>query len=452
MDFNNFDFSNSSIIKPPTQQQREELNHNSLEEQKLILIDSRDRNINLYPKNNDFVIELDEPINDVSELELVSANMPTNAYNINEHNNRLYFFINTKPDDFNTYDKVKAHNMQQNGTIDNVDNESLYDTEGKIDRSKVFYIKLIPNYYSPADLVKYLRFNNHYVYKLSNDGTNNDTHLNKVATFFISNNKYNKYNILIFLNDTTLPPANMSSEYIFTGPEPAIASQSTVDAIKNSIIFAGDKTTYNGKSMYNYLPNSAHDILGFDSNYGFSKEFKKTNNEYLRNNYVLQLYPIPPVADRADLNAYYDFKGQLHYTDNTANITRSINGVKTVLTTSDAENAYVNISNTMASNKVNDYVLLHLPNLPTMTNKIASNNIVQNAYTKLHLGTGSTRNVFFGRIKAFTNVYGLNPTIKLSKIHIKLTDYNGNLFDFNNSNFTLTFSIMHNKQPKFYNY
>ena len=106
----------------------------------------------------------------------------------------------------------------------------------------------------------------------------------------------------------------------------------------------------------------------------------------------------------------------------------------------------------MSSNKVNEYVLLHLPSLPTMVNKIASNNIVQNAYTKLHLGTGSTRNVFFGRIKAFTNVYMLNPSVKLSRLHIKLTDYNGNLFDFNNFNFTLTFSIMYNKQPKFYNY
>ncbi len=451
MDFNNFDFSNSSIIKPPTQQQREELNHNSLEEQKLILIDSRDRNINLYPKNNDFVIELDEPINDVSELELVSANMPTNAYNINEHNNRLYFFINTKPLDFNTYDKVNARNMQQDGTIDNVDNESLYDTEGEINRSKVFYIKIIPNNYSPTDIVKYLRYNNHYVYKLSNDDTNNDTHLPKVATFFIGNNNSNKYNILIFLNDTPLTTPNISSKYIFTGPEPAVTSQSINNAMKNCIIFAGDKTTYNGKSMYNYLPNSAHDILGFDSNYGFSKEFKTgINNEYLMNNYDLQ--PFIGITNQQDLNKHLGFEGQDHYANDGTTFSRSIGGVSAEFTIAHAANAYVNISNTMASNKVNDYVLLHLPNLPTMTNKIASNNIVQNAYTKLHLGTGTTRNVFFGRIKAFTNVYTLNPSIKLSKIHIKLTDYNGNLFDFNNSNFTLTFSIMHNKQPKFYNY
>ena len=82
MDFNNFDFSNSAIIKPPTTEERNQHNNDSLIEQKLIMIDSRDRNVDLYPKNNDFIIELDEPINDVSELELVSANMPINSYNV----------------------------------------------------------------------------------------------------------------------------------------------------------------------------------------------------------------------------------------------------------------------------------------------------------------------------------------------------------------------------------
>ena len=35
MDFNNFDFSNSTIIKPPTQAERELYNNDSLIEQKL---------------------------------------------------------------------------------------------------------------------------------------------------------------------------------------------------------------------------------------------------------------------------------------------------------------------------------------------------------------------------------------------------------------------------------
>ena len=169
-------------------------------------------------------------------------------------------------------------------------------------------------------------------------------------------------------------------------PPQQLLSQFTADAIKNCIIFAGDKTTYDGKSMYNYLPNSAHDIFGFDSNYGFLKEFKNgINNKHLMNNYDLQLSPIPHTADTVALNKFYGFPDDTHYTGTGDSITKTINNVVTIFTTANVANAYVNISNTMACNKVNDYVLLHLPSLPTMANKIASNNIVQNAYTKLHL-------------------------------------------------------------------
>jgi len=432
MDFNNFDFSNSAVIKPPTKEERNLHNNDSLIEQKLIMIDSRDRNIDLYPKNNDFIIELDEPINDVSELELVSANMPINSYNINEHNNRLYFFVNTVSDFSKTYDHA--------------DND-LYNSDGSVKKNKIFYIKMIPNNYpNSKSITDYLKFNNHYVYNLE---TNNRT--GKIAAFYISYNSLSsKYNILIFTGGN-YGTGGVISDYICHNVFTIDPNLTTADAIKNSIIFRGDKVTYNGKTMYNYLPNSAHEIFGFDLNYGFiNTEYTSSKLSNSLHDYILYLEP-QNVSDPGafDYNSYYAAPYSI-YTQNAGDVIRTVNGVTATLDI-DVYSS-INISNTMATNKVNEYVLLHLPSLPTMANKIASNNIVQNAYTKLHLGTGSTRNVFFGRIKAFTNVYMLKPSVKLSKLHIKLTDYNGNLFDFNNFNFTLTFSIMYNKQPKFYNY
>lgn len=436
MDFNNFDFSNSAIIKPPTKEERNQHNNDSVIEQKLILIDSRDRNINLYPNNNDFVIELDEPINDVSELELVSANMPINSYNINEHNNRLYFFENTI-DNVTQFPKAYDH----------TDNAGLYDSDGKVKADKIYYIKMIPNNYpNPKSITDYLKFNNHYVYSLE---TNQIT--GTIAAFYVSyNNLSSKYNILIFTGGDY--SGSMLSEYICHNKFDPPVNLTTAVAEKNSIIFRGDKITYNGKTMYNYLPNSAHEIFGFDLNYGFS-EYNDNKLSRAYYNYNLSLDPdFDGLITTAALNLHYDAPSDnpCYSIDGSNIITRKIKGVNANLDST--KNIYINISNTMATNKVNEYVLLHLPSLPTMANKIASNSIVQNAYTKLHLGTGSTRNVFFGRIKAFTNVYMLKPSVKLSRIRIKLTDYNGNLFDFNNFNFTLTFSIMYNKQPKFYNY
>ena len=432
MDFNNFDFSNSSIIKPPTKEERNEHNIDNLIEQKLIMIDSRDRNTSLYEKNNDFIIELDEPINDVSEIELVSANLPINSYNINEHNNRLYFFVNSVSDFSKTYDHT--------------DND-LYNSDGTIKKDKIFYIKMIPNNYpNSKSITDYLRFNNHYVYRLDNN-----QRTGKIAAFFISyNNLSSKYNILIFTGGNYGTGGVISDYICHNNFNSNNISLTTTDAIKNSIIFRGDKITYNSKTMYNYLPNSAHEIFGFDLNYGFiNTEYNDSKLSKALHDYILYLEPQNVTNFGAfDYDNYYNAPYDI-YSQSAGDVIRTVNGVTATLDLD--KYSSINISNTIATNKVNEYVLLHLPNFPTMNNKISSNKIVQNAYTKLHFGTG-TRNIFFGRIKSFTNVYNFNPSIKLSKIHIKITDYNGNPYDFNNSNFTLTFAIIYNKQPKYYKY
>ena len=84
-----------------------------------------------------------------------------------------------------------------------------------------------------------------------------------------------------------------------------------------------------------------------------------------------------------------------------------------------------------------------MDNLNIYYNKVTNNNLIQNAFAKLHFGQGGTRSIFFGRIKNFTNLYDINPSITLTKLDIKITDYYGNLFDFNNYDFTLTFSVSH---------
>ena len=309
---------------------------------------------------------------------------------------------------------------------------------------------MIPNHYpNPKSITEYLKFNNHYVYRLSDN-----QRTGKLASFYIVHSESaNKYNILIFTGTYDTDQDSFISEYICTTNFTSEQQVLVDDPKLNSIVFRGDKISYNHKTMYNYLPNSANELFGFDLNYGFiSNEYNEDVLNGILMDYDLHHYPQDYENPIALANFYGTNKN--YYTNSNNLIIKNINNVVAKLDTNGLQvsSLQINISNTMATYKVNEYVLLHLPSLPTMANKIASNNIVQNAYTKLHLGTGSTRNVFFGRIKAFTNVYMLKPSVKLSKLHIKLTDYNGNLFDFNNFNFTLTFSIMYNKQPKFYNY
>lgn len=110
------------------------------------------------------------------------------------------------------------------------------------------------------------------------------------------------------------------------------------------------------------------------------------------------------------------------------------------------------IATTSLNFSQNDYILLHLENFERFEGRISNNNAVKNAYAKLHLGNG-TRNVFFGRIKAFTNALSMNPTLqKLDRFDIKFTDYYGNLYDFNNGDLSLTFAITYKSQPGYFDF
>lgn len=56
-----------------------------------IVIDSRDRNHDLFPNSNNYQIEFDNVLRSVISVELVSAELPIVQYNINSNNNILHF-------------------------------------------------------------------------------------------------------------------------------------------------------------------------------------------------------------------------------------------------------------------------------------------------------------------------------------------------------------------------
>ena len=56
-----------------------------------MVVDSRDRNHDLFPNPNNYHIEIDNELRDILAIELISAELPAVQYNINENNNLLYF-------------------------------------------------------------------------------------------------------------------------------------------------------------------------------------------------------------------------------------------------------------------------------------------------------------------------------------------------------------------------
>uniref|UniRef100_A0A6C0I7T8 DUF5901 domain-containing protein n=1 Tax=viral metagenome TaxID=1070528 RepID=A0A6C0I7T8_9ZZZZ len=62
-----------------------------------IIIDSRQRNYNLYPTPSNYQVELMEPHRNVERIELIAAMMPKTNYNVSTENNLLLVSVNGNP-------------------------------------------------------------------------------------------------------------------------------------------------------------------------------------------------------------------------------------------------------------------------------------------------------------------------------------------------------------------
>ena len=101
-----------------------------------------------------------------------------------------------------------------------------------------------------------------------------------------------------------------------------------------------------------------------------------------------------------------------------------------------------------------NYILLFLDNLDLDNYKISTNNAVSHCFARLPI-PGTAVNVFFGRIKNFTNTYKFKPTLQsLNKLTIRITNKDGNsevaknFLEGNNSKgVQLTFAVTYQTQP-----
>lgn len=92
-----FNYEDSAIIRPPKQIYFDENNANRRYTR--LVVDSRDRNLDLFPNPSKYEIELDEDINDVISAELIIADVPLKGYNINKFNNVIH--VNWNGDSLN---------------------------------------------------------------------------------------------------------------------------------------------------------------------------------------------------------------------------------------------------------------------------------------------------------------------------------------------------------------
>jgi hypothetical protein len=79
------------------------LQKNSIRQSYVILIDSKNRNIELYPDPNYYVVNFNVPFKNVIGFDIIDTSIPRTMYSVDKYNNTIYYYIHTDntPNSFN---------------------------------------------------------------------------------------------------------------------------------------------------------------------------------------------------------------------------------------------------------------------------------------------------------------------------------------------------------------
>jgi len=69
------------------------LKNNSIKQSFTFLIDSKDRDRNIYPSPNNYVVDFATPFKNIIGMEIIDASIPRTMYNVDIENNTIYYFI-----------------------------------------------------------------------------------------------------------------------------------------------------------------------------------------------------------------------------------------------------------------------------------------------------------------------------------------------------------------------
>lgn len=80
------------------------LQKNSIKQSYVILIDSKNRNFELYPDPNYYVVHFNVPFKNVIGFDIIDTSIPRTMYSVDKYNNTIYYYIHTDTD--KSFDEV----------------------------------------------------------------------------------------------------------------------------------------------------------------------------------------------------------------------------------------------------------------------------------------------------------------------------------------------------------
>ena len=166
-----------------------QLKKNSDKQTYVCLIDSKNRDFDLYPDPNNYVVNFDVPIKNVIGFDIIDTSIPRTMYSIDKYNNSFYYYVhsNNNISSFNEVinnlsNVIKSNILNNDPTYNGIfrkyefqpkdyNTQSFITNFNSIDefKNKDFYISCIS---TPTQLTDVIQFNSSFPFILNmNDST-----------------------------------------------------------------------------------------------------------------------------------------------------------------------------------------------------------------------------------------------------------------------------------------
>jgi hypothetical protein len=214
------------------------LKNNSIKQSYVVLIDSSQRDLLIYPDPNNYVIDLDFAIKNVIGFEIIDSSVPRTMYSVDKYNNTFYYYIHSNFDINEMNDIIQTRSTNDSNVILDYDKDPTFNGVFKKLEMKVgdFNISTFCQYFDEA-MASSIKLN------YGSDYFSSDINSNIIATPIDINSpeltnivRFNcNYPFILNMRDSTI--AETLGFFLLTKPSLHNINYTFLQKYSNNIVF-----------------------------------------------------------------------------------------------------------------------------------------------------------------------------------------------------------------------
>jgi hypothetical protein len=214
------------------------LKNNSIKQSYVVLIDSSQRDLLIYPDPNNYVIDLDFAIKNVIGFEIIDSSVPRTMYSVDKYNNTFYYYIHSNFDINEMNDIIQTRSRDDSNVILDYDKDPTFNGVFKKLEMKVgdFNISTFCQYFDEA-MASSIKLN------YGSDYFSSDINSNIIATPIDINSpeltnivRFNcNYPFILNMRDSTI--AETLGFFLLTKPSLHNINYTFLQKYSNNIVF-----------------------------------------------------------------------------------------------------------------------------------------------------------------------------------------------------------------------